>query len=150
MSGTVKVTQVKLGDSADPTKNFQINVPAVPDGTLTIERGDGTDVMKFLANGGVDMPSLPFSKTANGYMKLPNGFIVQWGAVDLAANGVQTDIPLPIAWSVGLLGASISLYGPSPAGAVSIAPATGLPLTYLFGYNSNTSVRTAYWIAIGY
>lgn len=53
MSGTVKVTQVKLGDSADPTKNFQINVPAVPDGTLTIERGDGADVMKFLAGGGV-------------------------------------------------------------------------------------------------
>lgn len=42
MSGTLKVTQVKLGDSADQTKNFQITVPAVPDGTLKITKGDGS------------------------------------------------------------------------------------------------------------
>lgn len=90
------------------------------------------------------------SLAANGYQKLPGGLIVQWGAVDLSANGVQTDIPLSIPWPTGFLAASISLFGPSPTGTVSISPASGLPLTYLFGYNSNAVVRAAYWIAIGH
>lgn len=42
MSGAVKVNQVLLGDSADPTKNFKITVPTPEDGTLSITRGDGS------------------------------------------------------------------------------------------------------------
>lgn len=46
---------VKLGDSADSSKNFLISVPSVPDGTLTIERESGTDVLKVAAAGGVSI-----------------------------------------------------------------------------------------------
>ena len=42
---------VKLGDSADTSKNFLISVPATPDGTLTIERESGTDVLTVDASG---------------------------------------------------------------------------------------------------
>lgn len=56
MSGKIKVSEVLLGQSADQTKNFKITVPAVPDGTLTIERGDGTDVLTVAANGLVSFP----------------------------------------------------------------------------------------------
>lgn len=47
---------VRLGASADPTKNFLISVPAVPDGTLTIERESGTDVLTIAANGQIQFP----------------------------------------------------------------------------------------------
>ena len=56
MSGAVKLNQVLLGDNADPTKNFIISVPAVPDGTLTIARGSGEVVIKVEATGKVTFP----------------------------------------------------------------------------------------------
>jgi hypothetical protein len=84
----------------------------------------------------------------NGYQKLPNGLIIQWGAVDLLPNGAQTDIQLPLPWTVGLLNVVGSHFGSNPK-SVSFQAATGLPLEYLFGYSSDTITRTAYWIAIG-
>lgn len=41
----VKVKEVILGDNADLSKNFVLSVPAVADGTLTIKRQDGTNVL---------------------------------------------------------------------------------------------------------
>lgn len=52
----LSLTSIKLGDSATPSKNFIISVPDIPDGTLTIERGDGTDVLTIDAAGKVVMP----------------------------------------------------------------------------------------------
>ena len=52
-TGRLKVGQVKLGDNADNSKNFVIKVPAVADGTLTIERENGTDVLTIDAGGKV-------------------------------------------------------------------------------------------------
>lgn len=49
---------IRLGDSADESKNFLIKTPAVADGTLVIERGNGTDVMTVSADGTVTMPNL--------------------------------------------------------------------------------------------
>ena len=57
MSGAVKVNQVLLGSNADQTKNFKITVPTPEDGTLTIERGDGTDVLVVGTDGKVTFPS---------------------------------------------------------------------------------------------
>lgn len=90
MSGTVKVSQVKLGDSADPTKNFQINVPAVPDGTLTIERGDGTDVLQVSALGVVTTP----------------GNAQTWQTFNPTDNQSYTnDTPLPVTIAIKLTSA---------------------------------------------
>lgn len=49
--GTLALRQIQLGDNADTSKNFVISVPAVADGTLTIERENGTDVLTIDANG---------------------------------------------------------------------------------------------------
>jgi len=38
---TLTVKKIKLGDSADTSKNFLIEVPSVADGTLTIKRESG-------------------------------------------------------------------------------------------------------------
>lgn len=120
---------------------------------LSLKRGTpaapGAELIKAL-NGALSFPNQGQSLATNGYVKLPGGLIVQWGAADLAANGVQTDIPLPIAWPTKLLSVSVTLYGSSPAGSVSMSPASGLPLTYMFGYNSNPTTRTVYWIALGH
>ena len=51
--GTLALRQIQLGDNADTSKNFVISVPAVADGTLTIERENGTDVLKIDASGKV-------------------------------------------------------------------------------------------------
>jgi hypothetical protein len=37
----VNLRTVKLGNNADTTKNFLITVPAIADGTLTIQRENG-------------------------------------------------------------------------------------------------------------
>jgi len=49
----------QLGMSSDPTKNFTIGVPAVPDGTMKLARGNAgattQDIMTVDANGAVGL-----------------------------------------------------------------------------------------------
>lgn len=49
----LNLKKIQLGDNADTSKNFVISVPAVADGTLVIERGNGTDVLSVAADGKV-------------------------------------------------------------------------------------------------
>lgn len=56
MTTKINGSQIQLGDDADTSKNFIISVPAVADGTLVIERGNGTVVFKIEANGTVTIP----------------------------------------------------------------------------------------------
>lgn len=49
----LSLKKIKLGDSADTSKNFLIKTPAVADGTLTIERENGTDVLTIDASGNI-------------------------------------------------------------------------------------------------
>lgn len=62
--GTVAAGTVKLGDNVDTSKNFLIKVPTVADGTLVIERGDGTDVLSIDAAGKTTFPVMPAVGTA--------------------------------------------------------------------------------------
>ena len=145
----IRAIKHRLGLSVTPANNFTFDASA-DNGTMKLARESGQDIITVDAAGKVAFPQMGQSLVANGYVKLPGGLVIQWGVTDLNANGVQTDIPLSVAWPTRFLAGAISLYGNTPAGSVSIAPATGLPLTYLFGYNSNPTVRSAYWIAIGH
>lgn len=49
----LSLKKIKLGDNADLSKNFVISVPAVADGTLTIERENGTDVLTIDSAGNI-------------------------------------------------------------------------------------------------
>lgn len=49
----LSLKKIKLGDNADLSKNFVISVPAVADGTLTIERENGTDVLTIDASNNI-------------------------------------------------------------------------------------------------
>lgn len=111
-----------LGQNADQSKNFKITVPTPEDGTLTIERANGTDVMKFLANGGVEMPSLPksFGVTASaGYCTLPNGLILQWKQSGLITAGGVLQVIFPIRFPTACLSV---LLGQNGVAANSINP----------------------------
>src|SRR5512139_4277333 len=59
--GQVKPNEITIGRNADQSKNFKITVPTPEDGTLTIERANGTDVMVVDATGTVKFPSMPFA-----------------------------------------------------------------------------------------
>lgn len=43
----LKTKTIKLGDSATESNNYQIKVPAIPDGTMIIETADGTPQISF-------------------------------------------------------------------------------------------------------
>jgi hypothetical protein len=66
---------------------------------LSLKRGTpdapGTELMKFLA-GVVSFPNQGQSLTANGYVKLPGGMIIQWGNGTAVGGGIgQANFPIP-------------------------------------------------------
>lgn len=153
----VNAKTLMLGQNADQSKNFKISVPMTEDGTMTIERADGTDVMKFLAAGEVEMPTLPFSKTANGYMTLPNGFIVQWGSVNVtttAANTTKSAAPaFPIPFPNAVLATWCSAHMPVLTQQILHATPAAPTLTNM-SFQAISSVTgltfPVQWLAIGY
>lgn len=147
----VNTKTVLLGSNADQSKNFKITVPTPEDGTLTIERANGTDVMKFLANGGVDMPSLPFSKTQSGYVTLPNGIIIQWGTSEglIVPNGAKT-ISFPTTFPNTALVATVTAIGGTQATSPTSAQIRSLSVTGIGIGNTGLSDMNFQWIAIGY
>ena len=72
--GTLALRQIKLGDNADTSKNFVISVPAVADGTLTIERENGTDVLTIDASGKMVVPGnvVPVFTATGGTQSVAN------------------------------------------------------------------------------
>ena len=99
-TGQLKLGQIKLGDNADESKNFVIKTPTIADGTLTIERGNGTDVLTIDASGNVAFPSMPGFGTspiiesgsnANGeYTKFTDGTMICSYTLPSAAYAVTT------------------------------------------------------------
>lgn len=79
---TLKTKKVQLGDNADPSKNFLIEVPAVADGTLSIKRQDGTNVLSIDATGKAVIPGVVGTVAQVG--GLPTGQVVERGS---NANG---------------------------------------------------------------
>ena len=119
MSAELHLTKIKLGSNADTSKNFVISVPAVADGTLTIERENGTDVLTIDASGNVAFPSMPgfgyapiieSGSNANGtYIKFADGTMICAGSYSIASLAVST--------------ASLGGYRSSPTAALLTFPA---------------------------
>lgn len=90
------------------------------------------------------------SLATNGYTKLPNGVIIQWGYTTLGSG----TITFPIAFTTACLNASFTIHKTTNEGSrahsknVSSFTTSGLTFTYT-DYGS-TTLQGAYWIAIGY
>lgn len=59
MAGDLNIGRIKIGDSATTSQNFYIRVPTPEDGTLIIERENGTAILTIDANGYLKPATLP-------------------------------------------------------------------------------------------
>lgn len=85
----LNLRSIQLGDSSDSSKNFVIKTPAIADGTLVIERGDGTDVLSIAANGKVLFPTANITTIGD---QLMGGNLIKMGrsSVTFDATGTAT------------------------------------------------------------
>jgi hypothetical protein len=88
-----------VGDSATAAQNFTLSVPAAPDGTMKLARGNAgattQDILTVDAEGKVAFPQSAQSLTANGYIELPGGLIIQWGQTSSVAATRAVTYPIP-------------------------------------------------------
>lgn len=89
------------------------------------------------------------SKAVNGYVRMPNGLIIQWGQVTASASGPVT-VTYPIAFPNGFLQvfASSDTTGPY-FGTTEYATSTQVGLDAWSGGGSRVAV-TIRWLAIGF
>jgi len=150
-SGQLNLRTVKLGDNADTSKNFLIQVPAVADGSLSIQTESGLALLAMAA-GKVSFPSQGQSLTSPGYIKLPGGLILQWGTGVTSAGGAGT-VTYPIPFPTGTLSVFASAID-SNGGAgltytVQVTPGTLATLSVFGRYSGNGSAINYSWLAIG-
>ena len=122
----VNTKTVLLGSNADQTKNFKITVPTPEDGSLTIERGDGTDVLSLLASGLLQLN--------NGIKKevIGGGISAMTGAItDGSWTGVRYSLGNVI---ITYIAVTISSAG-TGVGLVANDVLVGNPTTYGVGRN---------------
>lgn len=113
----------------------------------------GTDTVKAITPAGL-FSAYANNKTANGYTKLPNGLIIQWGSITISGTGTITGtITFPLAFPNALRSIAGSLNGSYTVGTgsdsgLAFYSETLSAVTCKIGYAyQNTVVR---WIAIGY
>lgn len=92
------------------------------------------------------------SKQGNGYTKLSNGLVLQWGKSNAIAQGSFVDVVLPIAYpNIALCAVSSAVGG----GASTITTAMGTTFLNkatlrLFAWGNVALSSGAFWLTIGY
>jgi len=112
MTGALLNPQYQVGSSGDPTKNFTLSVPAAPDGTMKLARGNAgattQDIMTVDAAGKVAFPLMPNTlsapivesgSNANGnWVKFVDGTLIQHhkyaGALTMGGYGAGSGLYL--------------------------------------------------------
>jgi len=168
----LKVNAVQIGQSATAANNFGFAVPAVPDGSIRLQRGNVgaaiEDLLTISAAGILSAgynPSTGLRSTAlatmqkfadeftastavNGWQKLPSGIIMQWGTV-LTSASADTTVTYPTVF---------------PNAARSVVGTCGTAFDISFVTNGTTTTSflanaisaggrnaiTCSWIAFGY
>jgi len=91
----------QIGQSITPDNNFTLTA-AADNGTAKLARGNAgatiQDIMTVDAAGKVAFPAQGQSLSANGYVKLPGGLIIQWGTTPAILSGLESDSP---GWASG-------------------------------------------------
>jgi hypothetical protein len=107
--------------------------------TLSASGGSPWNAFGFASPG-----QFPNSKTSNGYQKLPNGLILQWGTVSFVASSTAT-ATLPIAYP----NATLQTMATSPTASTPITTTGASNTTVSFAINSAGTTSAAY-LSIGY
>jgi hypothetical protein len=100
-------------------------------------------------NNAVNFGQFPSSLATNGYQKLPNGFIMQWGIQNSVANGATFSPSFPIAFPTACV---FAVNIPTIVnGIAQMAPVvTAVSTTSFTGYNTTGITNNFRWFAIGY
>jgi hypothetical protein len=97
---TIKTNNVQIGQSATPTNNFVLSVPAVPDGTLKISRGNigatTQDVLTVAADGTTSIAGVQPALATATQVEMESG----------TEAGVRVMSPLRVAQAIGALAGS--------------------------------------------
>lgn len=124
---------------------------AATESTVPVAKGGtgATTAAAAFANIAVAASSL----SGNGYIKLQNGLILQWGSVSTVAGEGAQNISFPIAFPTQCFTAVATLKGNSSAGNDMWLQVTGFNTTTLNTFyqaaSSGNSGYGAYWIAVG-
>ena len=92
------------------------------------------------------------NNSANGYLKLPNGMIIQWGTVSVTAAGATQRFNFPLAFPTGAMSMTTTFAlntgtsGYQPFATVYIVSTTQFDVRNYY----QSSGAPIYWIAIGY
>lgn len=124
--------------SGDTSGSVTLSAPAVA----------GSTTIAFAALSGDNLVDVARSLTANGYVKLSNGLIIQWGTSTSIAVNSSITVTFPIAFTTvfnvvaGRFGGIAAQDGGS--GALSVSNAS------FVAYNGDNATAAAVsWIAIG-
>jgi hypothetical protein len=116
--------------------------------TLSAPAVAGSNTILLPAQTGDALVDIARSLTANGYVKLSNGLIIQWGTTASIAVNSSSVITFPIAFTT-LLCAVGGKFGGIAAqdGGSGILSATNTTVTVYNGDNATAAAVS--WIAIG-
>lgn len=122
------------------TKNGTFNVTQlIP--SVDCELGSSTNRWKEIYMGN-------YSVSTNGYTKLPNGMIMQWGSISLT-SGSKTDFTPPIAFPTQCLIISATLVGGTTYSNLGVTSGINSNNS-LYALQSTGATRPVNWFAIGY
>jgi len=89
------------------------------------------------AGGGAWVAMGPSLLSSNGYLKLPNGTILQWGTATTNASGVAT-VTWPLAFPTAALGAVCAANNSTASNAVANVGLLGITSGVFYGTNGNS------------
>ena len=114
--------------------------------TVTVPAVAGTNTITVPAVTASLLADVASSLTANGYQKLSNGLIIQWGSNSAGGSGTAS-VSFPIAFPTACVNVQVtggySGTAGNSTGAYSVSTSG---FTYTYHYSGTTD----YWLAIGY
>jgi hypothetical protein len=163
----IKAILHQIGLSGDPAKNFTLNVPAAPDGTMKLSRGNAgaptQDIITVDALGKLAFPAQGQTLAVQGRIVLPGGLILQWGqssnSNDLGPGWSQILFPVPFPTAclsvISTPQTSVALaYELRPAnpvfGSLNVNGFQWVAYTPSGAPESNQNYTVIQWLAIGH
>lgn len=136
-------TNLGLGTMATQTATDYATVASVVAGYVA-KSGD-------TMTGDLNLPGI--SKTSNGYTKLPNGMILQWGASASIGGNSSVSVTFPVAFPTACLNVQCVVQNTNPnndswGALVSFNASTATLARGI--YQGTNEAGPLYWLAIGY
>jgi len=130
--------------------------PSLPTGTIAVTQtaGDNSTKAATTAFTKAEITAMVsganVSLSANGYQKLPNGLIIQWGRSATLTNGVAQTLNFPIYFPNICLQASGTVFSTSLSGTYEVHVSTSNSQISVYPNLSGNVGQTYSYIAIGY